>query len=62
MARKAGGSLPNEKPLYFKTREWLYKNPKLKQNEEKVCLFNVLPPCLDLLVPPPAEAPQLAPI
>lgn len=25
-------------------------------------LFNVLPPCLDLLVPPPAEAPQLAPI
>lgn len=25
-------------------------------------LFNVLPPRLDLLVPPPAEAPQLAPI
>lgn len=31
--------------------------PELKQNEEKVSLFNVLPPRMDLLVPPPAEAP-----
>lgn len=57
MDRKAGGSSANEKQLYFKTRVCLYKNPELKQNEEKVSLFNGLPPHLDLLVPPPVEAP-----
>lgn len=38
------------------------KDGDLKLSEKKVSLVNALPPPLDLLAPPPKEAPQLSPV